>query len=161
MGLISRNDARTLKPDVPELDGAYGPDRIWLPAELSKSAKAAYDPTIIISGTITPDHVDEINGDGSGEVIANLCLNGDGLLIFPSALQENANFVGCYMPLNAWISISGMLKVSATHQVLRMEQMPIKLDFSLKKPRASDRIVLFFHFGKATESLQYVGWRSA
>jgi hypothetical protein len=126
--------------------------RSWLPPELEKYAEVAYDPTVIISGTITPDHVDEINGDGPGEVIVNLCLNGDGLLVFSSESKADADFVGCYMPPNAWIAFSGTLRVAATHQVLRMEKRPVKLDFNLKKPRASDRIVLCFRFGKATDS---------
>jgi hypothetical protein len=125
--------------------------RSWLPPDLQEFAKVVYDPTIIISGTITPDHVDEINWDGPGEVIVNLCLNGDGLLVFSSEANTDADFVGCYMPPNSWIAFTGQLRCAGTHQVLRLEPRPVMLDFSLKKPRPSDRIVLCFRFGEATK----------
>ena len=118
--------------------------RSWLPPELQEFAKVVYDPTVIISGTITPDHVDEINAEGPGEVIVNLCLNGDGLLIFSSEANTDADFVGCYMPPNSWIAFTGHLRCAGTHQVLRLESKPVKLDFNLKKPRSTDRIVLCF-----------------
>ena len=123
-----------------------------LPSSLKRFTTVVYDLTILFSGTVTPDHIDEPEGDGPGHVIVNLCLNGDGILVFSSEADPNALFHGTYMMPNAWIAFTGNLRYAATHQVLRLESRPIKLDFKLRKPRAHDRIIVCIRFGNPPSS---------
>jgi hypothetical protein len=149
----------TFKADHDNLDFAKWKSivemvRDKLPRKLRQYTNVVYDLTILFSGTVTPDHVDDPTGDGPGHLIVNLCLNGDGLLIFSSEADANADFVGCYMMANAWIAFTDELRYAATHQVLRLEQTPSKVDFNLKRPRVHDRIVLTVRFGKPTKANQ-------
>ena len=122
-----------------------------LPAEAQKQAGEVYDITIIYSATITPDHIDEPDGDGPGHIIANLCLNGDGLLVFSSESNSTADFAGCYQPPNALVAFTDELRYEATHGVYRVDEKPMKLMFNLSKPRPTDRIVVCIRFGKSPE----------
>ena len=125
--------------------------RAKLPPHLHKHTKLMYDISVLINGTLSPDHVDELDGDGVGHLIVNIYLWGDGLFIFT---EESGNIdlpiMGTYVGPNHYTMFTGGLRYQATHQVLRWQSKPYPLDMLRKTPKEEWRMALTLRFGKSS-----------
>ena len=132
-----------------------------LPEFLQSYTKHVWDITVNFSTCVTPDHVDEYHYDGPGHVILNLCLAGDGYVVFtdaePNVLPSDDKkakdpqlFCGIYFPSGSWLGFSEYMRYGHTHQILRLEPetTPLQLPTPGSSPGKNVRIIVTFRFGK-------------
>lgn len=82
--------------------------------------KKIYDVSILFNSSLTPEHVDEPQWDGTGDVILNICAWGDGCFTLMDCENKSEHMVGMYMGTNDWVAFSGGLRYKCTHQVHTM-----------------------------------------
>jgi hypothetical protein len=122
-----------------------------LPSELKKWTETLYDVSITYNSSLTPMHADDINLDGPGHVIQNICFNGDGVLLFAAEDNMNAEMEGCYFPLNSQLIFTNHLRYTNQHGLFRLEGKPVPLKWG-KNPRTGDRIFVTLRWGKCPDS---------
>jgi hypothetical protein len=128
-----------------------------------------YDPTIMYSTTNTPPHVDEIprvvdtimRGETNGKYVQGLNFHGDGLCAWENEEDPDGTkpLVGAYVGSNSYSIFGHALRLSATHQVLRYQQHPTKLDLGAKRPATNCRVVMIVRYGLLDDE-DYAIWES-
>ena len=125
--------------------------RSKLPAHLRVNTRLVYDISILINGTISSDHTDELDGDGVGNLIVNIYLWGDGVFIFTEESGDpNLPVMGTYVGPNQYTMFTGGLRYKSTHQVLRWQSKPYPLDLLRRIPKDEWRMVLTVRLGKSS-----------
>jgi hypothetical protein len=117
-----------------------------LPNELKKWTQKLFDISITYNSSLTPMHADDLDCDGPGHVVQNICLNGDGVLLFAPADNEKAEMEGCYFPPNSQLIFTNHLRYANLHGLFRLEEKAVPLKWG-KNPRVFDRIFVTLRWG--------------